>query len=77
MSATNDMLNMTKILLLFETFVGLQVKRDRLGEALYSNKQGYSVIIEPSYDHSFLLCVVVILGTYYHQERGSGLYGAA
>ena len=68
---------MSKILLLFETIMGLQVKRDRLGKSICSNKQGYSVAIEPSHDHAFLLCVVVILGRYYHQERGTGLYSAA
>lgn len=55
----------------------LQVKRERLGENWYSNKQGYTVTIGPGYDHAFLLCVVVILGRYYHQERATGLYGAA
>ena len=64
---------MAKTLLLFETVMGLQVKRDRLGKAMFSNKQTYDVSIEPGYDHAFLLCVVVILGVYYHQERGTGL----
>lgn len=71
------MSDMAITFLLFETVMALQVKRDRLGEAAYSNKQSYSVAIEPGYDHAFLLCVVVILGRYYHQERGTGLYGAA
>lgn len=63
--------------MLFRTVMWLQVKRERLGENWYSNKQGYTVTIGPGYDHAFLLCVVVILGRYYHQERATGLYGAA
>ena len=51
----------------------LQAKRVRSGEAIFLDKQSYYVTLSPGYDHAFLLCVIIIMDHYLHEDRtGSG-----
>ena len=50
----------------------MQVSRARSGQAIWLDKQSYQITLNPGYDHVFLLCVVVIMGVYFHQDRGTG-----
>lgn len=49
--------------------LALQATRLRSGEAIFLDKQSYKVDISPGYDHAFVLCLIVIMDHYFHQDQ--------
>lgn len=45
------------------------VTRMMSGEAIFLDKQSYKVDLAPGYDHAFILCMVVIMDEYFHEDR--------
>ena len=47
----------------------VQVTRVLSGAAIFLDQQSYRVDLSPGYDHAFILCMVIIMDEYFHEDQ--------